>query len=167
MSKKRQIRLSVWLIILLLLGGRQGRPPRSAPVNADDFRLPTLDGKTLALSELRGQWVLINFWATWCSPCRQEMPYLQQLADRHADRLTVLGINMRESATEIRPFVDELSLHFPILLQPHDSILLTYDVRGLPVSVVIAPNGEQILRLVGPLQPQHFDAWLQEAFLAY
>lgn len=129
---------------------------------APTFQLPTLTGETIHLADLQGRYVLINFWATWCLPCREEMPYLQQLAATHADQLTVLGINMRESSAEIQPYVDELGITFPILIQPDDEMLLGYSVRGLPLSFVIAPSGELIFQQVGPLEAERFDLWLKE-----
>ena len=118
---------------------------------AHDFMLPKLDGGVVRLSELRGQWVLVNFWATWCAPCRAEMPYLEHLASEHASDLTVLAVNMREPPAVVASFVAELGLDLPILLQPDDATLLAYDVRGLPVSVLIDPDGMVALRAVGPL----------------
>ena len=118
---------------------------------AHDFALAKLDGGAVRLSDLRGQWVLVNFWATWCAPCRAEMPYLQYLASEHADSLTILAVNMREPPAVIAPFAAELGLDLPILLQPDDAMLLAYDVRGLPVSVLIDPAGMVVMRTVGPL----------------
>lgn len=118
---------------------------------APDFALVTLDGATVRLSELRGRWVLINFWATWCAPCRDEMPYLDRLAATHPNRLTVLAVNMRERATEVAFFADTLNLRLPILLAPDDATLLAYNVRGLPISILVAPRGTIALRIAGPL----------------
>ena len=118
---------------------------------AHDFALAKLDGGAVRLSGLRGQWVLVNFWATWCAPCRAEMPYLEHLASEHADSLTVLAVNMREPSSVVAPVVAELGLDLPILLQPDDAMLLAYDVRGLPVSVLIDPDGMVVMRTVGPL----------------
>jgi len=136
--------------------------PLAATENAElapDFRLTALDGQIVALSALRGRWVLINFWATWCVPCREEMPYLQALAATHRDQVTVLGINMRERADDIQPFVDELGITFPILLDPEDETLLAYNIRGLPLSFVVSPQGEIVWRQAGPL-PADFARWL-------
>ena len=69
---------------------------------------------------------------------------------------------MRESSTEIQPYVAQLGLTFPILLQPNDDMMLGYGVRGLPLSFVIAPDGEIIFRQVGPLESEKFDLWLEE-----
>ncbi len=154
------------LLATMLLAGC--RPPESTADNelpeepiayeaieahepAYDFALPTLDGGSVRLSELRGHWVLVNFWATWCAPCRDEMPYLDRLGSQHPGNLVVLAVNMREPPSVIAPFVAELGIDLPILLQPDDAMLLAYDVRGLPVSVLIDPAGMVVLRTVGPL----------------
>lgn len=161
----------VWLA--LLLSGCQplgyfadnDLPPESAAADlaeslepAHDFALSTLDGDTVRLSNLRGRWVLINFWATWCAPCRDEMPYLDRLAAEHADQLSVLAINMRESEATMRAFVEEFDLHLPILVAPDDATLLGYYVRGLPVSVLIDPDGMVTQRIAGPIQPGFVEA---------
>lgn len=143
------------------------QPPSQSPlldsllidgvVPATEFTLASLDGTTVHLSDLRGQYVLVNFWATWCLPCRDEMPYLQELATDHGADLTVLGINMRETATEIQPFIDEVGVTFPILLQPDDATLLSYGIRGLPLTVLVDPRGQLVYRRIGPLEPDVFD----------
>jgi thiol-disulfide isomerase/thioredoxin len=120
---------------------------------APDFTLETVDGDSITLSALRGRWVLINFWATWCAPCRDEMPYLAALAETQSDTLTVLPINMRERLDQVRMFVGELGIRLPILVDPDDATLLAYGVRGLPVSFLIAPDGTIARRIVGPVQP--------------
>lgn len=118
---------------------------------AHDFALAKLDGGDVRLSDLRGQWVLVNFWATWCAPCREEMPYLARLARAHGGDLAVLAVNMREPSSVVAPFAAELGPELPILLQPDDATLLAYDIRGLPVSVLVDPDGMVVLRTMGPL----------------
>lgn len=164
----------LWLLLVmnfwLLLGcsaatstAATDLPPTPTAVNtklAADFQLATLNGEAMRLSDLRGRYVLINFWATWCPPCRAEMPYFQQLAETHADRLTIVAVNMRENIAEIQPFVAKTGVTFPILLYPDDQTLLQYDVRALPASFVVAPSGEVILHQVGQVDPEAFDGWL-------
>lgn len=128
---------------------------------ATSFTLSSLEGESISLESLKGQYVLVNFWATWCVPCRQEMPYLQALSDKYPERLVVLGVNMREDAARIQPFVDEMGLSFPILLEPTDEMLLEHNVRGLPVSFVVDPEGMVIYRELGEIQPEEFDQWLE------
>lgn len=129
---------------------------------ATDFTMTSLAGEEVALSSLRGRYVLINFWATWCAPCREEMPYLQQLSVDYADQMTVLGVNLREEPERITPFVEEFGLTFPVLLDPPENILAENNVRGLPVSYVVGPDGTVVFRKIGEMLPEEFDPWLAE-----
>ncbi|MBP6440576.1 MAG: TlpA family protein disulfide reductase, partial [Caldilineaceae bacterium] len=128
------------LLLFLLAGCAPGSFPNGAPMPsapathtrelARDFTLTTLAGEPVTLSDYRGKWVLLNFWATWCPPCVEEMPYLNQLA---AERdLVVLGVNFNEDRERVAQFVAEKGIDFPILLEPDDITLLFYGVRGLP-----------------------------------
>ena len=137
-------------------------PPPPAPAAtrepAHDFSLKSLDGATVALSTYKGKWVLLNFWATWCPPCIKEMPYLNELA---ASRdLVVLGVNFNEDAATARRYVEENAITFPILLEPDDITLLMYQVRGLPRSFLIAPDGAIARTIVGQINPEQLNAWL-------
>ncbi|MEZ4711991.1 MAG: TlpA disulfide reductase family protein [Caldilineaceae bacterium] len=158
----------IMLATALVLSGCTALPlrptttPQPTAEPAYNFTLAALTGESITLADLRGRWVIVNFWATWCAPCRAEMPYLQQLAQTHTDTLVVLGINMREEPAEIAPFVEELGLTFPILLNPTNEMLLWYSPRGLPLTSVIAPNGVAAYRQYGPLEPAPFDVWLAE-----
>lgn len=134
--------------------------PSPTPEMARDFTLQTLDGDTFNLSELRGQWALVNFWATWCVPCVKEMPYLNQLAA--AREIQVVGVNFNEGEGVVRAFVDEYGIAFPILMQPDDITLLVYGVRGLPRTFVIAPDGAIALTIIGEIDPARLDAWLDK-----
>ena len=141
-------------------GGAPARVETALPAGdlAPEFALKTLAGHTVQLSALRGRWVLVNFWATWCTPCRTEMPYLDSLAAQKPDLLTLLAVNMREPEREITAFVEELDLRLPILLAPDDAVLLAYNVRGLPLSFLIDPTGMLVQRIAGPLTPGLIEA---------
>jgi len=128
---------------------------------APDFTLSTIDGDPITLSDLRGRWVLVNFWATWCAPCRDEMPLLASLAATQRDTLTVLAVNMREDPAKVRAYLAELNMTLPILVDPDDATLLAYGVRGLPVSFLIAPDGALARRIVGPIQTGDIPALIQ------
>ncbi|MEM9774415.1 MAG: TlpA disulfide reductase family protein [Chloroflexota bacterium] len=142
-------------------------PVQSPPVDetaeaaelAHDFSLPTLDGGVLTLSEQKGEWVLVNFWATWCVYCVDEMPYLQEVADR--GDIQVWGINMRETVDEMNTFVEEHNISFPILLSPDNDTILAYP-GGMPRTFIIGPDGTVAHTLFGPIDPEQFDVWLAD-----
>jgi len=111
---------------------------------APDFALRTLEGNTVRLSEYRGQKVvLINFWATWCPPCRLEMPTMQQIYSEYKSRgFEILAVNIEPDAQqEIRDFIKELRLTFPIALDSDMKVSRKFRVIGLPVSILIDRQG--------------------------
>jgi cytochrome c biogenesis protein CcmG/thiol:disulfide interchange protein DsbE len=109
---------------------------------APDFVLQSTDGTTYRLSELRGHPVMINFWATWCGPCKDEMPAIEEAYRAHAgDGLIVLAINVRESARLVEPYVAKLRLTFPVLLDPSGSVSDRYRVRSLPTTWLVRADG--------------------------
>lgn len=123
--------------------------PTEEPLLAADFSMIALDGDNVTLSELRGKWVLVNFWATWCAPCIDEMPALQLFADSHADQAVVLGVNMREETGAVADFLTRVGVTYPILLSPNDETLLAYQVYGLPTTWLIAPDGTAVFNRPG------------------
>ncbi len=120
---------------------------------APEFSLTTLDGTTLHLTDLRGKVVILNFWATWCEPCREEMPLLADFARQYADQVVVIGMNVRESAPVVRAFVEALGITFPIG-SAAEPLLHDYQVISLPLTFVIAPNGALVDRLYGRLSTE-------------
>ena len=119
-------------------------------VAAPEFSLPELAGKKVQLKTLRGSLVFLNFFATWCEPCREEMPGMERLFRAHKDKgLVVLAVNMQESAKRVRPFVQELKLSFPIALDEDGTVGRDYGVRALPVSFLIGRDGRILWRAIG------------------
>lgn len=106
---------------------------------APPFSQSTLAGDTLSLLDLRGEVVVVNFWATWCVPCRVEMPELQTLHEETG--VHILGINIGESREVAAAWVEALGLTFDILLDPQQRVYRDYRVRGQPSTYVIAPDG--------------------------
>jgi peroxiredoxin len=132
------------------------RPARQR--GADDFTLPLADGKRFRLSEQRGKVVLVNFWATWCPPCKEEMPAMERLYQRHKDRGFVLvAISLDSDSALVRPFVSQHKFTFPVALDPKLSVANAYGVRALPSSFVVDRSGNLAGLAIGPR------AWDNEA----
>ena len=117
---------------------------------APNFRLAKATGGTLALSDLRGKPVLLNFWATWCGPCLIEMPELQSVHERLGDKLTVLAANLGESSTRAQDYFDELGLTFTTVLDRDEEVYGGYRGFGLPTSVFIDAEGIVRAVKIGP-----------------
>ncbi len=114
------------------------------------FSLKEVGGKSRSLSDFRGNWVLLNFWATWCPPCRLEMPSMQRLWSRFRERgLVVLAANLQEQPDRVRTFVRRFELSFPVLLDRSGGVADRYYVTGVPETWLIDPAGRPIARLTG------------------
>jgi len=122
----------------------------SEQVEAPDFSLPDLTGKKIRLKDFRGKVVFLNFFATWCAPCRLEMPAMERLHWSYKDKgLVVLAVDIRESAKTVRAFTQELKLSFPALLDQKGSVAYTYSVRPVPATYLIGRDGKILGRAFG------------------
>lgn len=118
--------------------------PKRSP--ATGFSLATPDGKTIALAQLQGNVVFLNFWATWCPPCREEMPAMERLHKEFKDQgLAILAVDVDESPEQVARFMAEFRLSFPALLDEDAEVSSRYGVRGLPTTFLIDRSG----RIVG------------------
>ena len=118
---------------------------------APNFKLTSLDGDVIALSDYRGQAVMLNFWVIWCPPCRAELPLIESYAERHAEELVVLAINMGEDQNNVFHFVNEFGYDLLFLLDPSTSVGSKFMVRGLPTSIFIDADGLIQARHIGIL----------------
>jgi thiol-disulfide isomerase/thioredoxin len=120
------------------------------PVPAPTVALTDLEGRARALGDFRGQVVFLNFWATWCGPCRQEMPALEALYRAYRDRgFVVLGVNFKATTREVRAFWDDFRLSFPALLDTDAKVSEAFRVRGLPVSFMLDRQGRILWKAIG------------------
>ena len=117
----------------------QSRPLAQGQL-APDFRLQLNDGRTVTLAELQGRPVMLNFWATWCGPCRLEMPDIVAAGEEHGD-LVVVAINVREELETVIPFVQEFGMSMPVAMDTEGALQQRYSVNGMPTSVFIDRDG--------------------------
>jgi peroxiredoxin len=129
---------------------------------APNFTLKSVDGANLRLSDYQGEVVLINFWASWCGPCRQEMPVLSELHDKYkALGFTVLGINVEEESGKARKLLQEISVSFPVLLDNESVVSKLYNVVAMPSTVLIDRDGNMRYLHKG-YKPGLEDVYLQQ-----
>ena len=132
------------------------KPAKAAP----DFALPDLDGKPHRLSDYRGKVVLVNFWATWCPPCRREMPSMERLSQQlQGEPFVVLAIDQQETPDDVFVFTGQLdpTPHFPILLDRNSAVAPAWGVLGLPTSFIVDKNGRIAYRAMGGREFDHPD----------
>jgi len=128
---------------------------------APDFSTTLLDGTPVSLSDYRGKVVLVNFWATWCAPCRIEMPEFQRIfSDREADDFVVLAVNLMETPEQIQAYADELGLTFPIALDPNGDHNLLFNVIAYPTTYVLDAEGIIRIKHAGPVNVAQVADWI-------
>ncbi|MFZ5816631.1 MAG: redoxin domain-containing protein [Bacillota bacterium] len=131
------------LVLLLMLIPRSGAETvLQVGQPAPDFTLTTLEGERITLSELKGKAVVVNFWASWCKPCREEMPHFQMVYDQYRDQgLELLGINVGDAKPTVTDFVDRVGVRFPILIDVDESAQTAYKILPLPATFFIDREG--------------------------
>jgi cytochrome c biogenesis protein CcmG/thiol:disulfide interchange protein DsbE len=145
----------VVLPLLALLAQSFGRDPHAVPSvleagPAPAFSLVDLDGATWTLESLRGQPVVVNFWSTWCAPCKMEHPILQR-AKLEWPEVTFLGVIYADDVNKARAYLDATGTTYPHLLDPGGHTAIDYGVAGVPETFFIAPNGTIALKYSGPV----------------
>ncbi len=130
---------------------------------APDFTLESYQGAQVQLADFRGQTVVLNFWATWCGPCRLEMPTLQSRYEQYqSEGLVVLGINAGESRQQIAGFREELGITFPLLLDPDEEIQRLYQIRAYPTTMIVNSEGDIAEVHFGVLTESQLDGYLAD-----
>ena len=148
MDKVPRIIPLIILTLVLLVTGCTTVP--QVGKRAPDFQLQNLDGETVSLSDLRGKPVFINFWATWCSPCRDEMPYLQEIYEEWSDKgLEVLTINKGESQSQVEQFMESEHISLPVLLDTNQEVAQRYEIQFIPTTFFIDKDGIIQVKIIG------------------
>lgn len=126
-----------------------------------DFTLPDIKGKSVSLSDFRGKWVIVNYWATWCPPCLEEIPDLVDLYDNNRDSLVVLGINHEEVNDEyLAEFVESHMISYPVLRSAPVPVTELGPVLGLPTTYIISPAGKSVARQEGPVTRDNIEQYI-------
>ena len=169
--------IGIGLAIFVGLNRRSPELPATqtrAPLEAEDgflapgdqaptFELSDTAGGIIRLEDQRGKAVLINFWATWCAPCKVEMPALQRAFEDHHDRgFTILAVDFDEPAQDVQAFGEDLGLTFPLLLDPGGDVQNLYRVRGYPTSVFLDPSGVIRVYHIGVMSEGQLEGYLAE-----
>ncbi|SDI69128.1 thiol-disulfide oxidoreductase ResA [Alteribacillus bidgolensis] len=173
MSKKRKrfiMRSSILSVIAILLGyvfytnfitGEE--PAVKEGDTAPNFILTTMEGEEVELEDLRGQGVFLNFWGTYCPPCVDEMPYMDNHYQDFKDRgVEILAVNVGESDLAIERFVDRLDLTFPVLKDKNKSVMDRYGVGPLPSTYLVDENGEVKRILTGAMTEEDIKGYMEE-----
>ena len=133
----------ILVVAAMLFAAGQIQAASTAAGPAPDFTLKSNTGKNIKLSELRGQVVMINFWASWCGPCRQEMPLLDQLYQRYQPMgFTLLGVNVEEDSAAADKILKEIPVSFPVLYDNKSKVSESYQVQAMPSTFLIDRDGK-------------------------
>lgn len=143
----------LWVAYLLLgTGGKSTGNGIPNGAKAPDFELKTTDGKVIKLSDYKGKPVMLNFFATWCPPCRAEMPALQEVyAEYESKGFVIIAVNLNESNLAVNSFRDKYKLTFPIVIDTDDRVSRTYEIVPLPTSYFINKDGVVVGKWTGEI----------------
>jgi cytochrome c biogenesis protein CcmG, thiol:disulfide interchange protein DsbE len=130
---------------------------------APDFTLSRLDGQPLQLSSYRGKVVLLDFWATWCDPCREEIPHLVEMQQKYGGRgLQIIGVSMDDSADPVRPFYQQFHMNYPVVMGTAKTGEMYGGVLGLPIAFFITRDGTIAAKRIGAQAPDAIESEIQK-----
>ncbi|KYG89249.1 TlpA disulfide reductase family protein [Metasolibacillus sp. FSL H7-0170] len=154
------IAIAIIIVVFNVANTMGKKDKRENAEQAADFSLETIDGSTISLSDYKGQKVILNFWATWCPPCKAEMPHLQNFHENNEDGdVTVLAVNLTasDSVSNAESFVDGYGLTFPVLLDIDGEVGQLYEVITIPTTFFIDEDGNIIEKFIGALDEESME----------
>ena len=157
--KKLGIVLAIAILVLAWIALRHRAPNRAGSSKlAPDFSVTDLSGRPLRLSDYRGKVVILDFWATWCEPCKQEIPHFVELQSKYPQGLQVIGISMDDDEEPVRAFQQQYKMNYPVALGAPKLADQYGGVLGLPITFVIDREGRIASRHIGATDPAVFEA---------
>ena len=152
--------LSIAAVVATFTGFSQNGLAGKAP----NFKLKTSDGKTIQLSKLKGKTVVLNFWATWCGPCRAEIPGFLEVYDKYKSKgLEIVGISLdRGGWDDVTPFVKKFNMTYPVVLGNEKIARLYGDIEAIPTTFIVDKNGKIVKQHVGYMKQEDFEALIKE-----
>lgn len=153
--------IAVALVQALEAEQEEALPGLKAGTKAPDFSLQTLDGENVKLSDYEGKKVVLNFWATWCKPCREEMPDLQTIYSENNEEIVILAVNM-DAHNDVKGFTDSYAVTFPVLLDVEDKVSKIYRVISLPTTYFIDEKGDIAQKHLGQITYEQLEEVLKQ-----
>ena len=131
--------------------------------NAPDFTLEKIEGGTLTLSDYKGKLIILNFWATWCPPCRMEIPSFVELQNKYKDHLIIIGINLDQDNPEnVKQFIKKFNINYPVVKGTYRVVLDYGEIRGIPTTFIIDSNGNIRETIVGYRPKEIFESLIKQ-----
>jgi thiol-disulfide isomerase/thioredoxin len=150
--------------------GTEGNAARGGTVGteAPEFALPDLDGKVVKSGDLRGKVVILDFWATWCPPCRQEVPHFVALQSKYRDQgLEIVGLSLdKGGANDVKPFVEEYNVNYMMLIANDQTASDFGGITGIPTTFVLDKDGKIVKRFLGYTDPEVFEETIRPLLTA-
>lgn len=130
---------------------------------APDFELVDMNGETHNLSEYKGQGVFLNFWGTWCKPCEREFPIIDKYYQEYKDEgIQVLAVNIAESDFVVQDYIDRKGLSFPVLIDKNKSVMLAYNIKPLPTTILVNPEGKIEKIITGEMSDESILSYMNQ-----
>ncbi|HVF75866.1 MAG TPA: TlpA disulfide reductase family protein [Acidimicrobiales bacterium] len=153
--------LGVVAVAALLLVGRSDGASDPSPLVAPAFSVEDVRNPAATVALPAGRPSVVNFFATWCAPCREELPILQRASARHGSQVAFVGIDVADSRTKATDLLDELGIGFPAGYDPHRKVADAYRLTGMPTTVFVAADGRVAGTVRGPLTAKKLDEWVE------